>query len=94
MNEDNTQVKIYSVVVHKIDISLIYTFDSPLKCYEYFNKLIDRYSNRFGDKDATGSSLQHCLQFGFYQITKYEYIQMYESTLNEGDDIEKVINNY
>lgn len=92
MNESETQVRIYSVVVHKINRTLVYTFDSALKCYEYFNKVIDRYAARFGGKDDTGSSLQHCLQFGFYQISKLEYVQMYESIINEGDDVEKVIN--
>ena len=91
MDKENTQIKIYSVVIHKIHRTLIYTFDSALKCYEYFGKVIDRYSQRFGDRDANGSTLQHCLQFGFYQIDKISYIQMYESILNDADDVEKVI---
>ena len=92
MNDEKKQVRIYSVVVHKINRTLVYTFENVLKCYEYFNKVIDRYSGRFGDRDFTGSTLQHCLQFGFYKISKFEYIQMYESILNEEDDVEKVIN--
>ena len=92
MNNEDNKIKVYSVVVHKINITLVYTFDSALKCYEYFNMLIDRYAARFGSKDATNSSLQHCLQFGFYQISKLEYIQMYESIMNEYDDVDKVIN--
>ena len=92
MNEDTNREKIYSVVVHKVNRTLIYTFDSALKCYEYFNKLVARYSARFGNKDATGSSIEHCLQFGFYRISRFEYLQMYESVLNDTDDVEKVIN--
>lgn len=92
MDNNRTQTKIYSVVIHKINRTVIYTFDSALKCYEYFNKVINRYAARFGSKDANNATLQHCLQFGFYQISKLEYIQMYESILNDTDDVEKVIN--
>lgn len=85
---DTLQEKIlYLVIVHLPHRSIVNVFEKKLQAYSHFCDLLTEISKIYGDHDFNGASLNHCRQFGYYQINHGYFLQMYETTLNSVEEV-------
>lgn len=75
------------VVVHMPHKSTICPFSNRSNAYQYFCKLLLEVAKKYGDHDMNGASLEHCRQFGRYDIKHGYFLQLYETNLNEEETI-------
>ena len=78
----------YLIVVHAPHKDWIETYLDKEQCEERFRDILEIIGEKYGQRDRRGASLQHCLEFGYYDISLGYFAQMYESDIGKKDDIE------
>jgi len=77
----------FMVVIHEPHQSVISPFSSEALARQYFKKILMECSQKYGVVDVHGADLEHCYQFGRYEIFNGYFIQLYEAQLDRGEDI-------
>lgn len=78
---------LFLVIVHMPHKSVVTVFSHRLAAYEHFCKVLNSAAKKFGDHDFNGASLDHCRQFGYYKINHGYFVQLYETTLDQEEEI-------
>lgn len=79
--------RVYMVVVHMPHRSIICPFEDIVEAQKYFNKLVIEAAIKYGSIDANGATAQYCKQFGYFEIKKGYFVQLYEAEFNTREEI-------
>ena len=79
---------IYMVVIHMPHKDIIESYLTKQEAQQRFNDILLECSKHYGAIDKNGASLQHCFNYGYYQINLGYFIQMYESEIGEKTNIQ------
>lgn len=78
----------YLIVVHAPHKDWIEVYLSEKECKERFSEILGIIKQKYGEKDRRGASIEHCLEFGYYDISLGYFAQMYEADIGKKDDIQ------
>lgn len=77
----------FLVVIHEPHQSIVTPFSREVLARKYFREVLTDCAKKYGPVDVHGADLEHCYQFGRYEIFNGYFIQLYEAELDRGADI-------
>ena len=77
----------FLVIVHMPHKDIVCPFSTKKKALSYFRQLLEQCKMIYGDTDMYGATIDHCYEFGIYNIGFGYYVQLYEAELDASETI-------
>ena len=77
----------FLVIVHMPHKDIVCPFSTKRKALSYFEQLLEQCKMIYGATDMNGATIDHCYEFGIYNIGFGYFVQLYEADLDEKETI-------